>query len=176
MNHQLKNWVQINNKSQLEKIRTILKQIPDKDIKASYKVVILEEIDELAKLIESKPLGEIDKRLSEIESNTISIVHKLLEIIQSGGNFGPIVEEYFNSIRQTNSAVKIYDEMINVPREIKEKLRVQIIKNVYEGLYKLSGNGKSGIQGRIYGSVQLGGGNLCPSAIQKITKELICQN
>lgn len=126
-------------KSQLEKIRTILKQIPDKDIKASYKVVMLEEIDELAKLIESKPLGEIDKRLSEIESNTISIVHKLLEIIQSGGNFGPIVEEYFNSIRQTNSAVKIYDEMINVPREIKEKLRVQIIKNVYEGLYKLSG-------------------------------------
>lgn len=126
-------------KSQLEEIRTILKQIPDKDIKASYKIVMLEEIDGLAKLIDSKPLGQIDRRLAEIESDTTSIVHKLLEIIQSGSNFGPIVDEYFKSIRQTNSAVKIYDEMILVPREIKEKLRIQIIKKVYEGLDKLSG-------------------------------------
>ena len=124
-------------KSQLEEVRNILQQIPDKDIKTSYKVVMLEEIDELTKLIDTRPLGEIDRRLTKIESDTKSIVDKLLEIIQSGGDFRSIVFEYFKSIRPTNSAVKIYDEMIETPRNIKEKLQVQIIKNVYDGLSEL---------------------------------------
>lgn len=126
-------------KRQLESIRSELKEIPDKDIKASYKIVMLEEIDSLARTIDEKPLGEIDKRLAAIESDTTSIVHKLLEIIQSGSNFATKVVEFFTSIRDKNSAVKIYDEMILVPREIKEKLDVQIIQKVYTGLEKCSG-------------------------------------
>lgn len=129
-------------KSQLNAIRFELEQIPDTDIKASYKVVILEEIDELSKTIESKPLGEIEKRISVIKTDATSIVNKLLEIIKTGDNFNPKVEEFFSSIKDVNSAVKIYEEMIKVPREIKEKLEVQIIKKVYDGLNGLVEGGK----------------------------------
>lgn len=123
-------------KKQLEAIRTELEQIPTEDIKAQYKVIMSEEIDALSKTIESKPVGEIDKRLDEIDNNTVSIANKLLEIIKKKGNFAPEVNKYFSSIRSTNSSVKIYDEMILVPREIKEKLDVQIISKVYKGLDK----------------------------------------
>lgn len=123
-------------KEQLAAIRAELDQIPAKDIKAQYKVIMSEEIDALAKIIEGKPVGEIDKRLDEIDNNTVSIANKLLEIIKKKGNFAPEVTKYFSSIRSTNSSVKIYDEMILVPREIKEKLDVQIISKVYKGLDK----------------------------------------
>jgi len=123
-------------KKQLAAIRAELEHIPAKDIKAQYKVIMSEEIDALSKTIEDRPVGDIDKRLEEIDYNTVSIANKLLDIIKKKGNFAPEVNKYFSSIRSTNSSVKIYDEMILVPREIKEKLDVQIISKVYKGLDK----------------------------------------
>ena len=129
-------------RSQISSIKTILEAIPKAEIEPAQKLILLEELDELSKKIDSGIFeGEIDKKLKEIKENTSSISQYILSVIERGGNFEALMTEYFASISSSNNAVSIYESLIKLPKEVKDVLQALILIKIYNSLNKDEGKG-----------------------------------
>ena len=120
--------------SEITSFETSIKALSSDDITDAEKTIILEELDDLSNLVEHEPPGRISDLLNSIEKNTREIATGLIDITQSGDNFAPKVNEFFTKLQGKNSAVTIFDKIIFVPKDIKEQLDSQVVKNVQKCL------------------------------------------
>lgn len=119
---------------ELEKLKQKITKIEVDEKTAANKTFLLREIKKISSKIDSRPKGEIDLRLEQIEKDTSSVIGTILELSKQNAQFYQAVAKFLAKIKGKNVSTNIFIPIIDVPRTVKEKLDLYIISRIKSSL------------------------------------------
>lgn len=119
---------------ELEKLKQKIAEIEVDEKTAAVKTFLFKEIKKLSSKIDSRPKGEIDLRLEQIEKDTSTVIDTILELSKQNAQFYQAVAKFLAEIKGKNVSTNIFIPIIDVPRTVKEKLNLYIISRIKSSL------------------------------------------